>query len=111
MPDNGVQEFIDSAPGELQLIVEHARELIFEAYPSATESIKWNQLVFTVDGTDQFYVNHFTKHVNLGFMQGAALADPDELLEGTGKNMRHVKLETPEDVTNPALRRLIETAG
>ena len=38
------------------------------------------------------YVNVFTAHVNVGFFQGAGLKDPEGLLQGTGKFMRHVKL-------------------
>ena len=49
-------------------------------------------------------------HVNLGFNYGAELPDPDALLEGTGKLFRHVKLRSPEDVAEPSLRRLLETA-
>jgi hypothetical protein len=56
------------------------------------------------------YLNIFTAHVNLGFFRGAALPDPDHLLQGTGKFMRHVKL-TPGTATNAAgLRRLIDAA-
>ena len=56
------------------------------------------------------YVNVFTAHVNVGFFRGAALPDPARLLQGTGKFMRHVKLE-PGTATNViALRRLIEAA-
>ena len=43
------------------------------------------------------YVNVFTAHVNVGFFQGAGLRDPDGLLEGGGKFMRHVKLRARED--------------
>jgi hypothetical protein len=56
------------------------------------------------------YVNVFTSHVNVGFFQGAALRDPERLLQGTGKFMRHVKLR-PETATNAAeLTRLIAAA-
>jgi hypothetical protein len=56
------------------------------------------------------YVNVFTAHVNVGFFRGAALPDPDRLLRGTGKFMRHVKL-TPRTATNAAgLKRLIDAA-
>src|SRR5579863_907372 len=56
------------------------------------------------------YVNVFTSHVNVGFFQGAALRDPERLLQGTGKFMRHVKLK-PGTATNDAeLRRLIDAA-
>ena len=56
------------------------------------------------------YVNVFTSHVNVGFFRGAALPDPDRLLQGSGRFMRHVKLR-PGTATNvTALRRLIEVA-
>ena len=56
------------------------------------------------------YVNAFTAHVNVGFFRGAEIADPDGLLEGTGKFMRHVKLGPGRDVNAAALKKLIETA-
>jgi len=56
------------------------------------------------------YVNVFTSHVNVGFYQGAALADPAGLLQGEGKRMRHVKLRPGTGTDAAALRRLIEAA-
>jgi hypothetical protein len=56
------------------------------------------------------YVSVFKAHVNVGFFRGAELADPEQLLEGTGKLMRHVKLRTEADVDSAALLKLIETA-
>ncbi|HTP69402.1 MAG TPA: DUF1801 domain-containing protein [Dongiaceae bacterium] len=56
------------------------------------------------------YVNVFKSHVNVGFFQGAALSDPNRLLQGEGKFMRHVKLTPGTPIEEPALRRLIESA-
>jgi hypothetical protein len=56
------------------------------------------------------YVNVFTSHVNVGFFQGASLPDPDRLLLGSGKFMRHVKLAPERAINAAALRRLIHTA-
>ena len=56
------------------------------------------------------YVNVFTSHVNVGFFQGAALADPARLLQGSGKFMRHVKLKPGTPVNSGALRELVELA-
>jgi Domain of unknown function (DU1801) len=60
------------------------------------------------------YVDVFTSHVNVGFFHGASLPDPDRLMQGAGKFMRHVKLRAGT-VTNTAagagaLRRLIGAA-
>ena len=56
------------------------------------------------------YVNVFTSHVNVGFFQGAKLADPARLLQGAGKFMRHVKLRPATPIDATALSRLIEIA-
>jgi hypothetical protein len=56
------------------------------------------------------YVNVFTAHVNVGFFQGASLDDPAELLQGSGKRMRHVKLRPEAECDAMALERLIEDA-
>ncbi|HEX4138586.1 MAG TPA: DUF1801 domain-containing protein [Bryobacteraceae bacterium] len=56
------------------------------------------------------YVNVFTSHVNVGFFQGAALPDPDRLLQGAGRFMRHVKLRPGTDVNAAALKGLIDAA-
>jgi hypothetical protein len=53
------------------------------------------------------------KWVSLVFMRGIDLEDPDRLLEGTGKNIRHVKLRSPEQAREMqiALRELIKAAS
>jgi len=56
------------------------------------------------------YVNVFTSHVNVGFFHGAALPDPECLLQGTGKFMRHVKLKPETPANAAALNRLIAAA-
>jgi len=41
------------------------------------------------------YVTGFAKHANLGFLGGAAMSDPEHVLEGSGAAMRHVKFDSP----------------
>ena len=55
-------------------------------------------------------VNVFKAHVNVGFFRGAEIADPEGLLEGAGKFMRHLKLRPEHDADAKALMKLIETA-
>jgi hypothetical protein len=47
-------------------------------------------------------------HVNVQLADGALLPDPEAIVEGTGKRIRHVKCRTLEDVARPALRALLE---
>jgi len=51
------------------------------------------------------------EHVTFALMRGAALPDPEKLLEGTGKGVRHVKLRGVADVMRPGLKKLIAEAA
>ncbi len=57
------------------------------------------------------YVAVREDYVNLGFNYGAELPDLEGLLQGPGKHMRHTQVNTPEDLSNPALRRMLEVAS
>lgn len=78
---------------------DDVRELLHDGHPTAC-----------VGDTAFAYVNAFKAHVNVGFFRGAEIADPDGLLEGTGKYMRHVKLKPGSIIDAAALKTLIETA-
>ena len=56
------------------------------------------------------YVNVFKTHVNVGFFTGALLEDPDRILEGTGKRMRHVKVYPDRPCNEQAIKTLIQNA-
>lgn len=57
------------------------------------------------------YIAVHADHVNLGFNYGAELPDPEKLLGGPGKLMRHTRIAAPEDLARPALRALLEAAS
>lgn len=78
---------------------DDVRELLHDGHPTAC-----------VEDSAFAYVNAFTAHVNVGFFLGAQLADPNGLLEGTGKFMRHVKLRPGYAVDAAALGKLVESA-
>lgn len=78
---------------------DDVRELLHDGHPTAC-----------IGDAAFGYVNAFRAHVNVGFFRGAEIADPDRLLQGTGKFMRHVKLRPQDDIDATALKRLIETA-
>ena len=78
---------------------DDVRELIHDGWPTAC-----------VEDAAFAYVAAFQAHVNVGFYQGAALADPAGLLEGSGKRMRHVKVRWGEPADEAALTALIAAA-
>ena len=48
--------------------------------------------------------------INLCFLQGVGIPDPDRLLQGTGKQVRNLRLTDAEALDTPAIRSLIESA-
>ena len=52
----------------------------------------------------------YARNVNLGFNQGASLDDPGEVLQGTGKRIRHVSLQAEADLTRPEIRQFLKRA-
>lgn len=56
------------------------------------------------------YVAAFSAHANIGFFHGADLKDPSGLLQGRGKNMRHVKLRWGEKADKAVIKKLIIAA-
>jgi hypothetical protein len=46
--------------------------------------------------------------VNLQLADGATLADPDGLIEGTGKRIRHVKISSAEAAGSAAVRKIVQ---
>jgi hypothetical protein len=66
--------------------------------------------VVCVDDAPFAYVNVFKSHTNVGFFHGADFDDPAGLLEGTGKRMRHVKVEPGSEPDSVALANLIHVA-
>ena len=108
--DPAIDAWMRQHPGELGAIAQRwfevmrgcgdeVRELLHDGHPTAC-----------VGDAAFGYVNAFRAHVNVGFFRGAEIADPQGLLEGTGKFMRHVKLGPGREVDAAALRELIETA-
>lgn len=65
------------------------------------------------DGWGIFALSVHKRWVSLYFMRGVELDDPDDVLEGSGKQMRHIKFRSVEEFTDreEALRRLIQQAA
>jgi hypothetical protein len=96
---------------KLQEIIRGLRELIQEVVPEVTETVNpWGIPTFELNGP-MCYFMVATKHITFGFTRGTSLADPQGLLAGTGKNMRHVKLRNVEDLRREGLRELVEEAA
>ena len=57
-----------------------------------------------------FHIAVYSKHVNLGFNDGATLADPKGILQGTGNQIRHITIRSATDLERPEIRAYVRRA-
>lgn len=108
---------IAAASPEVQALAQAARALLADVMPGITE-VPWARQKIAGYGvgpkkmSQHFcYLAPFKKHLNLGFFYGADLPDPQNLLEGKGKHLRHIKIRSLDQLQQPAVRALVEHAS
>ncbi|MBK5255521.1 MAG: hypothetical protein JJE39_05770 [Vicinamibacteria bacterium] len=85
--------------------------------PGAVELVydNYNALVIGFGPTERasdaiFSLAIYPKWVNLFFLKGAKLKDPNKLLKGGGAVVRHVLLSEPKLIDDPGIRDLMDRA-
>jgi len=56
------------------------------------------------------HVAVYAKHVNLGFNRGSQMDDPDHILQGSGRWIRHISIKTSADLAKPEIRKYLRRA-
>ncbi|WP_420645247.1 DUF1801 domain-containing protein [Candidatus Leptofilum sp.] len=114
---NGFEEILTTANPDVASLARQAKALLQDVMPDIVE-VAWPKQNIAGYGvgpkkmSEHFcYIGVFKTRINLGFYYGADLPDPENLLEGAGKNMRHIKISRPEQLENPALRDLVVAAS
>tara|TARA_R110002072_G_scaffold106447_3_gene232496 strand:+ start:6768 stop:7205 length:438 start_codon:yes stop_codon:yes gene_type:complete len=92
------------------------RDFVFSIHP------KGNELLYHTHALTSLYsvsekmgdaycmIPIYTNHLNLGFNKGTLLEDPQNLLQGTGKLIRHIPIEKETDFNNMGVTDLIKSA-
>jgi hypothetical protein len=105
-----VTEQIKAVPPAVRPIVQAAIKMVREVAPRAEEvaynmaaprskSMVWKLVRFTLTG-----------HSQLFFYQGRDLDDGSGLLQGGGKEMRFIRLNSPADAERPEVKRMVRKA-
>jgi uncharacterized protein DUF1801 len=81
-------------------------ENIYDAYSAVAIGYGTSEKL----GDGIFHIAVYARGANLGFNDGATLADPKGILEGSGNRIRHIKIRKPEDLNRPELRSYIRRA-
>jgi hypothetical protein len=105
-----IDAWFEAHAGELGAIARHWFEVMRRCGDEVREILHDGCPVACLGDVPFAYVNVFTAHMNVGFFQGAGLKDPDGLLQGTGKFMRHVKVRAGREAHDDVLRKLIVAA-
>ncbi len=111
------EDVIEPFDPEIQAISKALRAFVARVMPGVTEVLWLKQKsagygVGPKKNSEHFcYIAPFKKHVNLGFFYGADLADPDDLMEGAGKSLRHIKVRALEQAKQKSIRTLLQAAS
>ena len=110
-----LKQLLENYPELVQTLTRATRSLVLSVIPDAEEMIdpsaKLVGFGFGSRYSDLICTIIFSRSgVKLGIVRGAELEDPEGLLQGTGKVHKHIPLLSDEDVVNPGVRGLLETA-
>lgn len=78
-------------------LVSQLRALIQKTVPGASDEVKYGGFLFSAD-VPFCGVFAYSGHVSLEFGNGAAMPDPHQVLQGSGKLRRHIKLTHVDDI-------------
>jgi len=116
-PDRMLLSHLASYDPHISTLTLALREAVLEEAPEAIESIVKGYALaigFSFTGKplkDGFcHVVTYSTHVNLGFNRGALLPDPNRLLAGSGKMIRHITIRDENDLNHPFVRRFLQAA-
>lgn len=110
------KDILALAKPDLQLVCEALRTLITSLDKDFVEVVWPNHKIASFGIGPKKLKEHYAyiavqgSHINLGFYHGAALQDSEDLLEGAGKKLRHIKFQAVSSVTKPAITALLQQA-
>ena len=109
--------FLQMKDAPLIQLYSDLRSFILNLFPESNELLYHTHALTSVYSvsektSDGFcLVPIYSKHLNLGFSKGTLLEDPDGLLQGTGKLMRHIPISSKEDYDKDAVIKLLVAAN
>lgn len=116
-PDRRLLSYLGSYDPHVADLTLALREVVLEEAPGAVESIVKGYALaigFSFTGKplkDGFcHIVAYSSYVNLGFNRGALLPDPNRVLAGKGKLIRHITIRTQKELERQLVRRYLQAA-
>ena len=95
-PGESVDDWLSRLPEEQQASLRWLRSLLLEV-AGLEETVKWAHPYYELNGMGLFSLTWSSKHVNLQLWRGAHLPNPHGVIEGTGKDARHIKVKNGKE--------------
>jgi hypothetical protein len=103
-------EFYRDQSPKTRAVLRALRSFVATAAPKLVESVKWGNGCWLLAGAPVCYAHVEPDHVQFGFFDGARLEDPQQLLQGSAKYVRHIKLRKAADLDATAFKALLKQA-
>jgi len=98
-------------PPKTRAILRALRKLVREEAPELVESVKWGNGCWIGEAGPVALAHVEPDHVQFGFFAGSSLSDPNGLLEGKGKFVRHTKVRSAATMDRAGLAQLVREAA
>ncbi len=111
--DARFETLIAPSSAQVSAIARALRRAVEDAVPAAIQQVDLSDRLLAF-GTGPgirdmlFAIIPHANHVNLQLADGADLPNPEGLIEGTGKRVRHVKVRSVDAASSPAIRAIID---
>jgi hypothetical protein len=108
-----VEELLEAYPAEVQALASAARRALRKWLPRVQEAADSSAPVIGYGYGSGYRGIVCTlilskTGVKLGLARGSELADPQGLLEGSGKVHRYIQLRTPSDIRRSGVKELVK---
>jgi len=92
-----VDAWFERYDNPMKPVVQRIREIVLEADPRVTETVKWQAPTFIYKGNLASFYPRSRQHASLLFHQGARIPGTHPRLEGSGDTSRVMKIGSLDD--------------
>ena len=103
--DKKIEEYIEKQKSPQKDILQELRKIFHKTLSDCNEKSKWGVVSFS-DG--KFYIAAMKTRVHVGFAISGLNKKEISLFEGTGKTMRHIKINSVDEIYEKKLVNLIK---
>ena len=102
--DRKVEDYIEKQKSPQKEICQKLRKIILKTFPDIKEEMKMG--VPWYEG--KYYIVALKDHVNIGFSLKGLSKKEQELFEGSGKTMKHIKIYSLKEIDDEKIIKLLK---